>query len=455
MRHRLAASDARSERQQPAQPAQQPPDRMLQHDASGLYDFDDDDGEAALPVLQSEEQEDVSPVRDHPLAAGMRQRRQWRGRAGSARNAAQTKQPAERQTPGGGRALQELPLPPRNSGAASSPAPQRHAQPAQAGAAAAAQPAAQSAADAGTELGRGFSDLTYMRQYAVEASKALDGLRTQRRRTPAKGPRPLTIGAAGGSPGDATAARGRSPKQVATAAAARATIERFKQQLARPPGRTLPRAGRNGAAQEEPAALDDAEAAEPQSAAAAAASGRTRCSHDASPDALRQRSSWEDGGGGTARKSLVPDSPAFSVSQLSGSQLLSPAGQQRWRLPSGGTPTRPTSSDPSPSQRPRGRRERTPSPRQRQRRRLSVGALSDDWLEDPSDAEEDLLAADDFLAQSPLQSPTSEGEHGDMTEDRLFALARGSGGLRRCSSGALGLAGIEGFGSLTGKSLWP
>jgi hypothetical protein len=143
------------------------------------------------------------------------------------------------------------------------------------------------------------------------------------------------------------------------------------------------------------------------------------------------------------RVSLIPESPAASLLQLSGSQLQSPTDQHHWRLLSAGTSARPATSDPSPLQQLHTARCNSPSPR-RQRRRLSVGALSDDWLEDPlEDGEDDLLAADDFLAQSPLQLPQDDSEQEqDMTAERLFATARSRGGLRRSSSSSpRGLAG--------------
>ena len=91
----------------------------------------------------------------------------------------------------------------------------------------------------------------------------------------------------------------------------------------------------------------------------------------------------------------------------------------------------------------------------RQQRRLSVGALSDDWLEDPlEEEEEDLLAADDFLPQSPLQplplqQSDSEQEQ-DVAKERLFATAGSRGRLRRSSSSPRCPAHADDIGTLTG-----
>lgn len=496
--HRLAPSDARSERQQPTRlgGGQQRLDLMLQGGRLGRPRDGHDE-------VAGEDQEEVSPVRAHPLAAGMRRpslRLPGRTAHAAAGATVQAQQPAKRPrlqlaqqaagaADGDSRVLQELPLPARNSGSSSSPAPQRPAKrtertgaAAQGGAAAAAEPDAA----AGVELARGFGDLSHMRRFAVEASKALDGLRRQQRRTPAKGPRPAAVagaGGGGGSPGGAVAARGRDGKQAATAAAARATIEKFKRQLARPPGRTPPKAGREGAG--------EAAAAEPADAAAAGdaaelqrvpAATPVRLPHSRGSPGMRRSSFYDDGsddifsqlsnpgllpcrradGRYAMLDSLVPESPNVSLRQLSGSQPLSQADQQQWRLLSGGSPARPAVSDPSPGLlRRQPQRDLSPSPSQRRQRRLSVGALSDGWLSDPSDDEADLLAADGFLAQSPLQSPCQSpppspgladagAVEQELVEDRLFALARGSGRLRRCSSGAVGLAGVEDFDSFAG-----
>lgn len=497
--HRLAPSDARSERQQPTRlgGGQRRLDQMLHGGRLGRP-HGSHDGAAA------EDQEEVSPVRAHPLAAGMRRpglRQPGRTAHAAAGVTVQAQQPAKRPrlqpaqwaadaADASGRVLQELPLPARNSGSGSSPAPQRPEKRTERTGAAAqgGAVAAEPGAAAGAELARGFGDLSHMRHFAVEASKALDGLRRQQRRTPAKGARPAAIAGAGGgsgSPGGGAAARGRDGQRAATAAAARATIEKFKRQLARPPGRTPPKAGHDGAG--------EAAAAEPADAAAAseaaelpgiAAATPVRPPHSRGTPGMRRSSFYDEASDDifsqlssprlprrraddryAMRDSLVPESPNISLQHLSGSQPLSQADRQQWRLLSGGSPARPAVSDPSPGLRRRQpHRDLSQSPGRRQRRRLSVGALSDGWLSDPSDEEADLLAADGFLAQSPLQSPCQSspfssgladagGAQQEMAEDRLFALARGSGRLRRRSSEALGLAGIEGFNSFAGESL--
>ena len=443
--HCLAALDAQSERQQPAQHVsrQRPPLRTPQLHASQLYMSSED--EAAEPAQEVEQQEDISPVRDHPLAAGLRLGRRARA-TGAERKLNKAQPPAKRlrtqpealashPPADGSRALRELPLPARNSGTGSSPALQECKQ----------QPHAAGVADGGgaADLARGFGDLTHMRQYAVEASKALDRLKRKQRRTPAKGSRMSTDPGAAGLMGGASTAHAHTPRGVAPAFAASSPIEHSQQQHARPPSRSPPGFSRSGAAQS-PASFADEEAAVAASLGAAAPL-HTRPGVMPSPALAGQRSS-------SRRTSLIPESPAASLLQLGSSQLQSPADQQHWRLLSAGTSARPAASDPSPVQQLHTARCTSPSPR-RQRRRLSVGALSDDWLEDPlEDQEDDLLAADDFLAQSPLQQVDSEQEQ-DMATERLFARARGHGRLRRSNSSPRSPAGGGDIGDLAGTCL--
>lgn len=447
--HRLAVSDARSERQQPDQRVSKhrPLLRTPQLRAPELYMSSED--EAAEPAQEAEQQEDVSPVRDHPLAAGIRLGR--RGRATVAeRKPCQAQHPAKRlrtqpDAPAsdgpadGSRALRELPLPARNSGTGSSPARQGCRE----------QPHADTAVDGGgtADLARGFGDLTHMRQYAVEASKALDRLK-RKQRTPAKGSRAPKDPGAARLMGGASTAHAHTPTAGAPAPGASTSLEQHSAQLhARPHSRSPPGSSRSAAAHP-PASSADEEAAVTASPGAAPLHMR----HGVMPSpALAGRC------GRPRRVSLIPESPAASLLQLSGSQLQSPTDQHHWRLLSAGTSARPTTSDPSPLQQLHIARCNSPSPR-RQRRRLSVGALSDDWLEDPlEDGEDDLLAADDFLAQSPLQLPPLQRDDSDqeqdMTAERLFATARSRGGLRRSSSSPRGLAGGDGIGDLAGTCL--
>ena len=449
--HCLAISDARSERQQPAQcvSRHRPPLRTPQLHASELYASSED--EAAEPAQEAVQQEDVSPVRDHPLAAGIRLGR--RGRATVAeRKPCQAQHPAKRLRTqpdalasdgpaDGSRALRELPLPARNSGTGSSPARQEGRE----------QPHAEAAVDGGgaANLARGFGDLTHMRQYAVEASEALDRLKRKQRRSPAKGSRVPTGPGAAGLMGGASTAQAHTPREGAPALAASTPLEQHSaRQHARPHSRSPPRSSRSAAAQ--PSASF---AGEEAAVAASPRAAPLHMHHGVMPTpALAGRC------GRPRRVSLVPESPAASLLQLSGSQLQSPTDQHHWRLLSAGTSARPATSDPSPLQQLHTARCTSASPR-RQRRRLSVGALSDDWLEDPlEDGEDDLLAADDFLAQSPLQLPPLQQDDSDqeqdMTAERLFARARSRGGLhRRSSSSPRGLAGDDDLGDLAGTSL--
>jgi hypothetical protein len=442
--HCLAVSDARSERQQPAQRVSRhrPLLRTPQLRAPELYMSSED--EATEPAQEAQQQEDVSPVRDHPLAAGIRLGR--RGRATVAeRIACQAQHPAKRlrtqpEAPAsdgpadGSRALRELPLPARNNGTGSLPARQKCRE----------QPHAEAAVDGGgaADLARGFGDLTHMRQYAVEASEALDRLKRKQRRTPAKGSRaPTDTGAAGVS-----TAHAHTPRRGAPALAA-STPEHSLQPHARPCSQSPLGSSRRAAAQP-PASFAHEEAA--VAASLGAAPSHMRHGVMSSP-ALAGRC------GSARRASLIPESPAASLLQLSGSQLQSPADQHHWRLLSAGASARPATSDPSPLQQLHAARCTSASPR-RQRRRLSVGALSDDWLEDPlEDGEDDLLAADDFLAQSPLQLPPLQQDDSkqeqDMTAERLFATARSRGGLRRSSSSPRGLTRDDDIGDLAGTRL--
>jgi hypothetical protein len=411
--------------------------------------------EAPEPVQQLEQQEEISPVRDHPLAAGIRPGQRGRASGVARRNPHQPQHQAKRlrtELKGSSsadpacssRALRELPLPARNSVTGESPARQRRAKQACTEAASPPEPAVDG--NGAAELARGFGDLTHMRQYAVEASKALDRLKRKQRRTPAKGVKEAAGLGAAGITGGASTTRPRTPQEAAAQLAARATVEHNQQQRARSHSHNMPRSSRSGAAQPptwHPAASDDDIAA--ATANQAAATPLQMDCDDLSSPALPVQC------GSMHRASLVPESPAASLPELSGSQLQSPTSQQQWRLLSASIPARPATSDPSPLQQPHVACSTSPSP-WRQRRRLSVGALSGDWLEDPlEEDEDDLLAADDFLAQSPLQQSDSEQEQ-DMTKERLFAMARSAGRVQRACNSSLGLAGMDDIG-LTGMRL--
>jgi len=487
----LASSDARSERPPVVLPpgGQRRLDDMLRRGSPAAAA-----GGASAARRQNpehDEDEEVSPARAHPLAARPRPALQRRARkpgpSVAVADSNRPSKPARPQPPhaaeaapagsaaDGGRVLQELPLPPRNDresgsscaperqhGSAAQPTAKRAAKQAERGEAAmpaATAPAADVAGgDAAAEAGAGFGDLSHMREYALEASKALDGLKRQRR-TPGKGSQlPAAVFTGGAAAAAAftpskSSTPARAAQQAKATAAARATIERFKQQLPRPPGRTPSKAAYGGDCEPkaaQPSAADPAElSAVP--AASTPAPRRRSDTGGASADLFGELSSPQmlpdrrAAGASFGPDSLVPESPAFSLSaglRHDGWEPQSPAAEPRWRLP-GISPCRSARSDPSPVGRRLPLDGDTASP-WRRRRRLSLGAVSDDWLSDPSDDELDLLASDDMAEPQRLPPGGGGGGSPPGAARRHRSSIGGVGGMA-CLEGIDGSNPVEAF----------